>query len=448
MYGYGGGGYPDPYGFNPNQPPYPPPGHPPPHNPYGGAPSMQQQQMYGGGRHYEQSRSAGFPGQSTRSAGFPGQGNTYGGHSAGPPPGPPPQDPYGFRPPSGPPPQQQFHNSPPPQQSRYGGGGGGMGGSFAKPSFEMQSDGMGHNFQMSNCSGRKKALIVGINYYKTNNELRGCVNDARAVSAFLQDRYGYKQDDMVILTDDQRDPRSHPTKNNILRGMQWLVKDARPNDTLFFHYSGHGGQTEDLDGDEDDGYDETIYPVDFQQAGHIVDDQMHDFMVKPLPPGARLTALFDSCHSGTALDLPFVYGTDGKLKEMNIAKEGAQGLMGAVSAYTQGDIGTAFKSVGGFLKKATTGRQAEQKSRQLKFSPADVVQISGCKDSQTSADSQNAGVNTGAMSYAFISVMTQSPNQSYISLLNDMRSTMAQRYKQLPQLSCSHPLDMNLQFIM
>ena len=36
--------------------------------------------------------------------------------------------------------------------------------------------------------------------------------------------------------------------------------------------SGHGGQTPDLDGDEDDGYDEVIYPVDFKQQGHIVDD--------------------------------------------------------------------------------------------------------------------------------------------------------------------------------
>ena len=36
--------------------------------------------------------------------------------------------------------------------------------------------------------------------------------------------------------------------------------------------SGHGGQTKDLDGDEEDGYDEVIYPVDFQTNGHIVDD--------------------------------------------------------------------------------------------------------------------------------------------------------------------------------
>jgi hypothetical protein len=52
-------------------------------------------------------------------------------------------------------------------------------------------------------------------------------------------------------------------------------------------------------------------------------------MVKPLPPGCRLTAIFDSCHSGTALDLPYVYSTEGKIKEPNLLAEAGQGLMGA-----------------------------------------------------------------------------------------------------------------------
>ncbi len=43
---------------------------------------------------------------------------------------------------------------------------------------------------------------------------------------------------MVILTDDQQNPMSQPTKQNILRAMHWLVKDAQPDDSLFFHYSG------------------------------------------------------------------------------------------------------------------------------------------------------------------------------------------------------------------
>jgi hypothetical protein len=58
------------------------------------------------------------------------------------------------------------------------------------------------------------------------------------MSAFLHENFGYQRDDMVILTDDQQNPMSQPTKQNIFRAMHWLVKDARPNDSLFFHYSG------------------------------------------------------------------------------------------------------------------------------------------------------------------------------------------------------------------
>ena len=152
-----------------------------------------------------------------------------------------------------------------------------------------------------------QALLIGINYFNTSNELRGCINDVHNMTQFMTTRYHFQPDDMVILTDDSNNPRAIPTRANILRAMDWLVSGAQPNDNLFFHYSGHGGQTEDLDGDEEDGYDETIYPLDFKQAGMITDDEMHERMVRPLPPGCRLTAVFDCCHSGSALDLPYEY---------------------------------------------------------------------------------------------------------------------------------------------
>jgi hypothetical protein len=189
---------------------------------------------------------------------------------------------------------------------------------------------------------------------------------------------------MVILTDDNRDPRARPTRDNIIRAMHWLVSGAQTNDSLFLHYSGHGGQTKDLDGDEDDGYDETIYPLDFQQAGQITDDEIHNIVVRPLMPGVRLTALFDSCHSGSVLDLPYVYSTKGLLKEPNLAKDAGQGLMNAFGAYSKGDIGGMMSSVTGVYKRATGGNSATQVSRQTKTSPADAILISGCKDSQTS----------------------------------------------------------------
>lgn len=174
---------------------------------------------------------------------------------------------------------------------------------------------------------------------------------------------------------------SQPTKQNVLRAMHWLVKDARPNDALF-HYSGHGGQTKDFDGDEPDGYDEVIYPVDFRQTGHITDDEMHRIMVRPLQAGVRLTAIFDSCHSGTALDLPYIYSTQDIFKEPNLAKEAGQGLLCVISSYSQGDLGGVASNIVSF-KKATSGEEAHSRALATKTSPVDVM-LSGSKDDQTS----------------------------------------------------------------
>lgn len=146
--------------------------------------------------------------------------------------------------------------------------------------------------------------------------------------------------------------------------------------------AGHGGQTEDSNGDEEDAHDEVIYPADFRQAGHIVDDDMHSIMVSPLPPGVRLTAIFDSCHSGSALDLPYIYSTRGVLKEPNLAKEAGMGLLSI--ARSQGDLGSIASEVMGFFQKATSGDDAYEKTVATKTSPADVIMWSGSKDDQTS----------------------------------------------------------------
>ncbi|KAG1047951.1 hypothetical protein G6F43_009630 [Rhizopus delemar] len=307
------------------------------------------------------------------------------------------------------------------------------------------------NFKLSNCQGRKKALLIGINYFGTEHELNGCINDVENIESFLISNYEFKREDMVILTDDHpHDSKYYPTRANILASMHWLVEDAQPNDSFFFHFSGHGGRVKDLDGDEEDGYDETIYPVDFQEfegtSGQIIDDTMHDILVRPLCEGCRLTCIFDSCHSGTVLDLPFIYSTKGVLKDQNLFKDAGKGLLSVGMAYATGDRTRAISELIELGKELMNARDIEEENKVRNFSPADVIMFSGCKDDQTSADAKEAGKATGAMSYAFTTTLRQNPNQSYQALLNSLREILRDNYSQRPQLSASHPIDVHLQF--
>ncbi|KAG6335665.1 hypothetical protein ID866_3423 [Astraeus odoratus] len=376
---------------------------------------------------------SGTPGGYAPPHGGPSQYNTQPGQPSpyAPPPGAPSRN-YGYSSQSGPP------AMPPTQQQFYGP-------QFQGPNHQMQQS----SFQYSQCTGKKKALCIGINYRNQSGQLAGCINDANNVKAFLMSHFGYKEENIVILTDDSRDPRRNPTKQNIMDAMRWLVSNPQPNDSFFFHYSGHGGQTKDQNGDEADGYDEVIYPVDFQTAGHIVDDLMYDLMVRPLPQGCRLTAIFDSCHSGSALDLPYVYSTEGKVKEPNLAAEAGMNVLSAVTSYARRDMGGMFRSVSGLVKTATGGSQkADRHAKATKTSPADCISFSGCKDSQTSADTQAAGRATGAMSFAFVQALKGNPRQSYQQLLVNIRDILRKGgYGQKPQLSSSHPMDTNILFI-
>ncbi|SCV72384.1 BQ2448_3921 [Microbotryum intermedium] len=443
---------PDPNAYN-NYNYGPPPPVPPPQGYYAGPPPPQQ---YGGGYDNGGGGGGGFNGGYEQQSG------------GWVPTEPPIQSQYA--PPSGFPGQQAQYNGPPP--THYGQFDQNQGPSrYQGDQFQVHQQPVANAHMYSNCSGKRKALSIGINYTGTSSALRGCINDSDNMIKFICERYQYKREDVVQLTDRPGSSNMEiPTRANILRAMQWLISDAQPNDSLFFHYSGHGGQAKDLDGDEDDGYDETIYPIDFKNAGQIIDDEMHAIMVARLPQGCRLTAIFDSCHSGSALDLPYIYSTQGKIKEPNMLADAGQGALSAFTSYARGDLGGVFKAVTSVGQKVMGGNKASQIAKQTKSSMADVISWSGCKDSQTSADTSEAGRATGALSFAFIDSLTKYPQQSYVQLLNTMRDSLRGKCEsmsrslrvqtlnsrgvvlptddQKPQLSCSHELDTSLLFVM
>lgn len=259
--------------------------------------------------------------------------------------------------------------------------------------------------------GRRRAVTVGINYIGLQCALSGCINDSHTFVELLTGEFGYDVSDIRQLRDDH--PQGKPTRKNITTALTWLVSGASEGDHLFFHYSGHGSQQQDRDGDEMDGKDETLVPCDYQQSGMLSDDEVRKILVTNLPKGVRLTVILDCCHSGTALDLPYKV---------------------AIKADNLVDI---KKKLPHQLKTPSQG---------------DVVMLSGCRDTQTSAD---AGVglagNTqaaGAMTTAFKLAISRHRDASYHKVLDDMRGFLkSNRFSQVPQLSSEHFLNLGACFM-
>lgn len=261
---------------------------------------------------------------------------------------------------------------------------------------------------------KKKALCIGINYKGQDRELRGCVNDAWNMAEFLKSSWNYASEDIMVLTDEPYNLKYMPTKRNILSALRWLVKDSQPGDCLFFQYSGHGGRIFDLhgrrvDGHRADGFEKAIHPVDWESAGEIMTEDLYDVTVKPLPTGCRLNALFDSCYSGTVLDLPYI----------------------------------VTPKIGHLKRHAVNSRAL------TKYPQAHVVVFASCSDFQGSGGVIiGGGEFLGAMSSAFISSLTTNPTQTYLQVLASVQDILLRTQWQTPQLSSSYPINSGQQCLL
>jgi hypothetical protein len=105
----------------------------------------------------------------------------------------------------------------------------------------------------------QRAVLIGINYTGQSGQLSGCHNDVHNIAKYLMDVQGFRKENVTILLDDG--VHKSPTKSAILSAYKRLVKESKNGDVVFCHYSGHGGRVRDENGDEEDGYDETLIPL-------------------------------------------------------------------------------------------------------------------------------------------------------------------------------------------
>lgn len=154
---------------------------------------------------------------------------------------------------------------------------------------------------------RKRAFMVGISHYDTAltgyqwNNING-VEDVNLLCSVLK-RQGFTT---TALLDE------HASYNNIVRQIEQFTNSTKKGDIVYLHFSTHGQPVEDINGDEDDGWDESIVPIDaykiykkgiYEGKRHLIDDQLNA-MVKKLRqrigPYGFLYVVIDACHAGTA----------------------------------------------------------------------------------------------------------------------------------------------------
>lgn len=211
-------------------------------------------------------------------------------------------------------------------------------------------------------TGRRRAVLVGVSYTGTAVHLGGSVHDIVAMRKVLE-RLDFDPEWILCLTEDQSDVLYRPTYQNILTAMRWLVEGVVPGDVLFFHFSGHGAQLQDVDATEENMVDDAVCPVDLQQAGPITDNQMFELLVRDLPSGVRLTILVDCCIPGPTANLPFVCDPRrGWLHELDACH--SQGDVISLSAFYAGEFPTNSLEVlcgrpGGALSMAFVGALVE-----------------------------------------------------------------------------------------
>ena len=232
----------------------------------------------------------------------------------------------------------------------------------------------------------KKSLLIGCDYEGTDSELKGCSKDVEEMDKFLLPK---KYQNLILCDDTERNLTNVtdlPTEKNIKYHMKNILEPSE-NNKYFVHFSGHGYFTHEpfSNTDELDGRDEMIFSSDLVS---ITDDVFNDFF-DHLPKKCKVFILIDACHSGTMGDLRY------RLSEEN------------------------FKEI------------IESSDNHNK---ADIVMISGCKDSQTSADAFLNGSYRGAMTSAFLNSFDE--NLTINDLVLKMREWLKKnKFPQVPQLT-------------
>jgi hypothetical protein len=261
----------------------------------------------------------------------------------------------------------------------------------------------------------KLGLVVAVGKYPEGGRWKNLssANDLIYIKASLQ-KNGFAEQNINVLQDEKA------TKNGILKALDELHVKSNAGDIVIFHFSGHGQQIADDNGDEADGYDEALIaydakaiydPVSYTGQNHLRDDELGEKLAairNKIGAAGSLVVVLDACHSGTA-------------------------TRGNEFAICRGEP-VPFQSPGykpkNILTAANIGKEPDGYFASPKETAANMIVFSASSPSQVNyetKDQNNAGV--GSLSYAFAKALSDLKKGSdYRLLFEKIKSQIQANY--------------------
>jgi hypothetical protein len=289
----------------------------------------------------------------------------------------------------------------------------------------------------------RKALLVGINNFtRPEWELNGCINDTLEMQELLKTYYGFKDEDIKLLHDQDA------TNQGIRDGLGWLLHGSQSGDVRVFHFSSHGTQVDDQSGDEWECLDEVIVPHDHDWDKPFRDDDLRIIFEK-IPEGVAFTFIADCCHSGSIQKGLLDSGVKFKPRYLTPLPE-IQDRIEAKQAKRDEEFDAwAAQQLPDMLKGIPPEQWAQKiqefmkllrdRFRQNKYAVVDFdrdVLLAACEDRQTAADAQIGDAWHGAFSWALGMAIRESKGELTYETLIQRAAAKIKEYEQKPQLEC------------
>lgn len=152
----------------------------------------------------------------------------------------------------------------------------------------------------------KHALLIGIGDYPASSgwaKIHGNLDIPIIRKALAA--HGFQDEGITQLIDSQA------TKSAIVFSLESLAEKAAKGDIVYIHFSGHGQQITDLNGDEEDMFDEAWIPYDackkyqagtYEGENHLVDDDINKLISNirdKVATSGKIIVVSDACHSGS-----------------------------------------------------------------------------------------------------------------------------------------------------